>query len=79
MKKRKFKPRLCACRCGQLTREGFFIEGHDAMLYTAILNNVGGLVALRDLVEDKLGRQIKMEAGKKPPENADNRTLAKNH
>ncbi len=79
MKKRKFKPRLCACRCGQLTREGFFIDGHDALLYTAILNEVGGLVALRDLVEGRLGRQIKVETVKKPLLKDENRDVLEKH
>ncbi len=52
---KKRRPRLCACRCGEMTFEGEFCEGHDVRLYKAILSEVGGLIELRRLVEDKLG------------------------
>ena len=52
---KKRQPRLCACRCGEMTFEGEFCESHDVRLYKAILSEVGGLIELRRLVEDKLG------------------------
>ncbi len=55
---KKRRARLCACRCGEMTFEGEFCEGHDAQLYVAILSEVGGLIELRRLVEEKLGRKI---------------------
>ena len=55
---KKRRPRLCACRCGEMTFEGDFCEGHDAKLYVAILSEVGGLIELRCIVEEKLGRKI---------------------
>jgi len=41
----------CACGCGQLTRGGTFLPGHDAKLRAKIEGRVGGLLMLAKLVE----------------------------
>jgi len=42
---------LCACGCGQPTKGGTFLPGHDAKLRAAIEESVGGLLPLNQLVE----------------------------
>ena len=49
---RKKTPRLCSCGCGEMTRGGELIPGHDAKLLSAIVRNVGGIANLRDVVEE---------------------------
>lgn len=49
---RKKTPKLCNCGCGEMTRGGQFIPGHDAKLLSAIVNSVGGIANLRDIVEE---------------------------
>jgi hypothetical protein len=42
---------LCSCGCGQPTKGGIFLPGHDAKLRAAIEESVGGLLSLSRLVE----------------------------
>lgn len=49
---RKKVPKNCGCGCGEMTRGGDFIPGHDAKLLSAIVKNVGGIANLRDIVEE---------------------------
>jgi len=59
---RKVIPRPCACGCGDLTRgSGDFLPGHDQKLRVAIENHVGGILALRGLVESATGRAVTVE------------------
>ena len=58
MPKRR-RPKPCACRCGDMTKGGDFIPGHDAKVMSAINDKVGGTIALRDLVEKTLNCRIK--------------------
>ena len=56
---RKLTPRPCACGCGDTTRgSGAFLPGHDQKLRTAIERHVGGVLALRRLVEDVTNRTV---------------------
>lgn len=41
----------CACGCGQATKGGRFLPGHDAKLRATIEDSVGGLLSLDRLVE----------------------------
>ena len=41
----------CACGCGQSTKGGTFLPGHDAKLRAAIEESVGGLLALEGFLE----------------------------
>lgn len=41
----------CQCRCGGETQGGEFLPGHDQKLRSALETRVGGLLALRDLVD----------------------------
>jgi hypothetical protein len=42
---------LCECGCSEQTVSGSFRPGHDQKLRTALEHRVGGLIALRSLVE----------------------------
>lgn len=41
----------CECGCGGAAKAGSFCPGHDQKLRTALEHRVGGLLALRSLVE----------------------------
>jgi hypothetical protein len=58
-RKRIQKP--CACRCGKNTAGGHFLPGHDTKTLSAVIEAVGGITALRNLVEQVLGREVKTE------------------
>ena len=58
-RKRIQKP--CACRCGRITAGGHFLPGHDTKTLGAIIEAVGGIVALRNLVEKTLDRDVEVE------------------
>ena len=58
---RKIRPRKCACGCGAMTRGGDFRPGHDARTLSAVISSVGGVAALRKLVETVLQRRIDVE------------------
>ena len=62
---RKIEPKFCNCGCGEMTRGGNFIAGHDRKLGAAIERAAGGLLELKALVEDALGRPIDSEADPK--------------
>ena len=57
--------RLCACGCGRQPVAGVWVPGHDQKLRAALeraLEEAGepnGLLALRKMVEARLGREIK--------------------
>lgn len=57
-RKRIQKP--CACRCGGTTAGGHFLPGHDTKTLSAIIEAVGGINALHNLVEQVLGTEVKV-------------------
>ncbi len=58
---RKIKPKPCLCGCGDMTKGGKFLPGHDAKLYGAIVEAVGGVENLRTIIEKKLRQKIVIE------------------
>ena len=56
--------RTCACGCGLETKGGMFRPGHDQKLRSAIEEAVGGLEALRAIVERHLGRRVDVSLDK---------------
>jgi hypothetical protein len=44
-----------------MTRGGDFLPGHDARTLSAVISSVGGVAALRQLVETALKRRIEVE------------------
>ena len=57
---RKIVPKACGCGCGTMTKGGLFVPGHDAKLMSAILQRVGGLIALKEFVESVTGEDINL-------------------
>ena len=57
----KKTPKQCACGCGDLTKGGTFISGHDSKLYGAIVRHVGGTAELRSIVEKATNKRIKFD------------------
>ena len=55
---RKIIPKLCGCGCGEMTKGGQFLPGHDAKLLSAIVQSAGGLENLRNIVEKYNGKNI---------------------
>jgi len=55
---RKIRPKPCACGCGSTTKGGNFLPGHDAKLLSAIVDKVGGVQHLKEVVEKELGCRI---------------------
>lgn len=55
---RKIIPKLCDCGCGEMTRGGDFIPGHDAKLLSSIVSSVGGIANLRSIVEKYIGENV---------------------
>ena len=50
---------LCLCGCGHAVRiNRKYLPGHDQKLRLRIEKSVGGLGALKELVEEHLGRKI---------------------
>ena len=60
---RKLTPKLCSCGCGRYTKGGHFIPGHDACVYSAIIERVGDIRNLREIVEQYTGEKIDVETG----------------
>ena len=55
----KLQARYCACGCGGLCK-GEWLPGHDQRLRAAIEHEVGGLVELRRIIEERLHRSIEL-------------------
>ncbi len=53
----KLQTSYCACGCGGLCK-GQWLPGHDQRLRAAIEHEVGGLVELRRIIEERLHRSI---------------------
>lgn len=47
----KVATKTCECGCGELTKGGNFLPGHDQRLRISLEKRAGGLLALRDLVD----------------------------
>jgi len=59
---RKLTPKACGCGCGQMTKGGKFIPGHDARVYRAILQHIDGdVIALKEFVEAHTNRAVVVE------------------
>ncbi len=48
----------CICGCGEQTKGGKYLPGHDQKLRVAIEDAAGGLEELRVIVEQHIGRSI---------------------
>lgn len=56
---RKVVPKPCACGCGDMTKGGKFLPGHDSRTLSAILEHIDGDISdLRKMVEDVTGKPV---------------------
>ncbi|MEH6592652.1 MAG: hypothetical protein V7746_20465 [Halioglobus sp.] len=62
---RKMTPKLCDCGCGETTKGGDYLSGHDRKLGAAIERAAGGLLELKTLVEEALDCTIDPNADQK--------------
>lgn len=51
--------KYCACGCGKTSNDKW-LPGHDQKLRAAIEHEVGGLVELRRIIEERLHRSIQI-------------------
>ena len=58
---RKKVSKQCACGCSSMTKGGVYLPGHDSKTLSAIIESVGSIKQLRQLVEGVLNRQIEVE------------------
>ena len=58
---RKMVPRLCNCDCGEMTKGGWYLPGHDQKLRAAIEGKAGGLLELKALIERTLNCSIRVK------------------
>ena len=69
MAPRKLDPKPCACGCGETTKTGQFLPGHDQKLRSAIEKAAGGLLTLKEIIEKHIGQEItSTPTPKKTPE-----------
>ena len=52
------KLKLCDCGCGKYPRGADYMPGHDVSIYSALVNHVGSLRNLREIVEQYTGKQV---------------------
>ncbi len=62
-KKYRSRLKLCDCGCGQYPRGADYMPGHDVRVYSALLDHVGSLRNLREVVERYTGKIVKMNDG----------------
>ena len=43
----RLAPKPCACSCGELTKGGQFVRGHDATMLGKIVKKYGGVIGLK--------------------------------
>lgn len=58
---RKRKQKQCGCGCGEMTAGGDFKPGHDSKVLSAILDRVGGVLKLKEMIEEHTGEPIIVE------------------
>ena len=57
-------PKRCACGCGDLTRGGRFIPGHDAKLNAWALRVERGIIELSDIDHDGIRAAVAAHLGR---------------
>lgn len=55
----QLESKYCACGCGETCNDKW-LPGHDQKLRAAIEHEVGGLVELRRIIEERLHRSIEI-------------------
>ena len=57
----KHKLKLCDCGCGRYPRGADFIPDHDMRVFNALVNHVGNVRNLREVVECYTGKEVSLE------------------
>jgi len=59
---RRSKLKLCDCGCGGYPRGGDYMPGHEMYVFKALLDHVGSVRNLREVVEQYTGKALDMSA-----------------
>ena len=59
---RRAKLKLCDCGCGGYPRGGDYMPGHEMCVLSALVDHVGSVRNLREVVEQYTGKAIDMSA-----------------
>jgi len=59
---RKYRPKLklCDCCCGGYPRGADYMPGHEVRIYSALIDHVGSLRNLREVIELYTGKPVNM-------------------
>lgn len=58
---RKIVPKKCGCGCGETTKGGYFLPGHDSKTLSAVIETAGGITALKQIIEKSLRVKIQVK------------------
>jgi hypothetical protein len=59
---RRSKLKLCDCGCGAYPRGGDYMPGHEMQVFRALVDHVGSVINLREVVEQYTGKTLDMSA-----------------
>ena len=59
---RRAKLKLCDCGCGGYPRGGDYMPGHEMHVFRALVDHVGSVRNLREVVEQYTGKAVDMSA-----------------
>ena len=68
---RRSKLKLCDCGCGGYPRGGDYMPGHEMYIFRALVDHVGNVRNLREVVEQYTGKAIDMSAIAEPGRTCD--------
>ena len=54
---RRKHPKICACGCGKMTKDGEWFLGHNAEFLSQIVTDAGGTIALRAILDEHLAKR----------------------
>ena len=60
--RRRAKLKLCDCGCGGFPRGGDYMPGHEMHVFRALVDHVGSVRNLREVVEQYTGKAVDMSA-----------------
>jgi hypothetical protein len=55
---RRSKLKLCDCGCGAYPRGGDYMPGHEMHVFRALVDHVGNVRNLREVVEQYTGKEV---------------------
>ena len=75
---RRTKLKLCDCGCGGYPRGGDYMPGHEMHVFRALVDHVGGVRNLREVVERYTGKALDMSAIAEPGRTCDHQSTIAN-